>query len=301
MTENVLLKAIRLLFTSNSKELQFQFFGGEPLLRFDLLQKGTLYAEKLNKRFKKDMRFILTTNGIELKKNIVDFLKKHNFTIEFSIDGLIENQLKMRRAKKGKKYYKQMLKNLQYLLKTNIPHYSISVFSPNNVASLFKNFFELQRIGFQKIQINYSLGVQWPQEKIYSLFSEVKKVVDFTKKHPRIQLMNLTSARKEPVVLNSELTVDTDGGIYLESGICLEEDFLAMKSKFLLTDIYSSKDINLFSYSTFQNFYRLSSAYSETNNRFRGIILNNISLGKRFAAFLNTQSSSQNSLLNNKL
>lgn len=282
MNEEVLLKAVDLLFVSNRKDLQLQFFGGEPLLRFDLVQKAVEYAQKVNEKLKRDLTFILTTNGIVLTKEKVDFFKKHKFLIECSIDGEIENQLKMRRARSGIGYYSQLLDNLEYLFSSGVPHYSISVAVPQNATSVFNNFKHLVSLGFKRLQMNYSLGVFWSKNAIGKLFEETVRIREYLKKRKDIEFINLTSIRKEPVVLNAELTVDCDGGIYLESGICLEEDFAAMKRGFLITDISKAKNINLYASTQFQNFYRLSRVYSYVNPKFRKIILNNIFLGQRY-------------------
>lgn len=282
MNEEVLLKAVDLLFVSNRKDLQLQFFGGEPLLKFDLVQKAVEYAQKVNEKLKRDLTFILTTNGIALTKEKVDFFKKHKFLIECSIDGEIENQLKMRRARSGIGYYSQLLDNLEYLFSSGVPHYSISVAVPQNAASVFNSFKHLVSLGFKILQMNYSLGVFWSRNAIGKLFEETVKITDYLKKRKDIEFINLTSMRREPVVLNAELTVDCDGGIYLESGICLEEDFGAMKREFLVTDINKAKNINLYTSTQFQNFYRLSMVYSYVNPKFRKIILNNIFLGQRY-------------------
>ncbi|MBC8358954.1 MAG: radical SAM protein [Candidatus Aminicenantes bacterium] len=166
MNEEVLLKAVDLLFVSNRKDLQLQFFGGEPLLRFDLVQKAVEYAQKVNEKLKRDLTFILTTNGIVLTKEKVDFFKKHKFLIECSIDGEIENQLKMRRARSGIGYYSQLLDNLEYLFSSGVPHYSISVAVPQNATSVFNNFKHLVSLGFKRLQMNYSLGVFWSKNAI---------------------------------------------------------------------------------------------------------------------------------------
>jgi len=289
MKEKVLLKAIDLLFTANRRDLQLQFFGGEPLLRFDLVKKAVEYAEKINKTAKRQLTFVLTTNGIALDKEKIDFFKKHKFLIECSIDGEIENQLKMRKARDGKNYYKHLLDNLRRLSSSGVNHYSISVIMPNNVRSTFKNFRHLTENGFKRLQTNYSLGVFWPAATIKILFKETKKILNYAKKNKNMEFINLTSIRREPVVLNAELTVDCDGGIYLESGICLEEDFKKIKNKFLVTDLNKAKNINFYNSTQFQNFYRLSRVYSEVNPRFRKIILNNIKLGQDYNRFLKTE------------
>ena len=286
INEKVILKAIDLLFTSHRKDLQLQFFGGEPLLRFDLVQKAVDYADRINKKEKRNLTFILTTNGIALTREKVDFLKKYKFLVEFSIDGEVENQLKMRTSKSHGNYYSRLIDNLDYFFRSKVPHYSISVMMPQNVGVASAVFIDLVKLGFTKLQINYALGVFWPKEKEAELFRETEKIVSLLKKKKGIEFINLTSIRREPVVLNSELTVDCDGGIYLESGICLEEDFIAMKKKFLITDIKKAHDINLLASTQFQNFYRLSKVYADAAPKFRKIILNNILLGRKYSELI---------------
>ncbi len=285
MREQVLLKAIDLLFTSKRPDLQLQFFGGEPLLRFDLIKKAVAYAEKINRQMKRDLTFVLTTNGILLTKDKLDFLKEHKFVIECSIDGEVKNQLGSRKAADGKNYYRLVLENYGRLFNSGVPHYSISVFMPENVSSMYGNFRYLSGIGFKSLQMNYSLGVFWPEESIKALLCQTSKIGKYAKKEGP-GFVNLGALRREPVVLNAELTVDCDGGIYLESGICLEEDFSAMKNKFLVTELKEAENINLYSSTQFQNFYRLSEIYSQGKDEYRKIILNNILLGKRYDAFL---------------
>jgi len=285
MREDVLYKAIDLIFTSNRQDLQIQFFGGEPLLRFALIKKGVEYAQRINSQFNRDLTFMLTTNGIALNKEKMRFLKKHNFLVECSIDGEITSQLRKRKAVDGRNYYSHLIDNLKGFFRAEIPHYSISVVTPQDASSAFKTFKYLVDLGFERLQINYSLGVWWSPTAIKAFFKQAAKIIDYIKKRPEIEFINLSSARREPVVLNAELTVDCEGGIFLESGISLEEDFMAMKKKFLVTDISKAKNINLYTPTQFQNFYQLSKVYSETSPK-RRIILNNILLGKEFEVFL---------------
>jgi len=285
MREDVLYKAIDLIFTSNRQDLQIQFFGGEPLLRFDLVKKGVEYAQRINRQFNRDLTFMLTTNGIALDKEKTRFLKEHNFLVECSIDGEITSQLRKRKAVDGRNYYSHLIDNLKGFFRAEIPHYSISVVTPQDASSAFKTFKYLGDLGFKRLQINYSLGVWWPPTAIKEFFKQTAKIIDYIKKRPEVEFINLGGTRREPVVLNAELTVDCEGGIFLESGISLEENFMAMKKKFLVTDVSKAKNINLHTSTQFQNFYQLSKVYSETSPK-RRIILNNVLLGKEFEVFL---------------
>ncbi|MFC1752942.1 radical SAM protein [Thermoproteota archaeon] len=286
MNEDVMRKAVNWLFTSSAKEVQIQFFGGEPLLRFDIIKKAVEHAEKISKRTKKRVEFLLTTNGIALTKEKIKFIKGHDFTVEYSIDGEIENQLKSRSSPNGKKYYSKMLENFRNLEHADITHYSISVFTPETVGEMFNNFRHLIDLGFKNLQINYALGVLWHRGAFEELIHQTRKITSYIRKRSDITFMNFTSSRKEPVVLNAELTTDTNGGVYLESGICLEEDFIKMKNNFCVTHLKSAKNICFYGSSQFQNFYRLSKIYAKQNTEYRKIILNNIAIGKRYDAFL---------------
>lgn len=286
MPGGIALRGLDWLFGSKAPLLQIQFFGGEPLLEFELLKKSVCYAEKLAKEKNKKIVFILTTNGIALTKEKIGFLKSHNFIIEYSIDGEVISQLKARKAKDGKEYYSKMLENLQLLQKTDIRHYSISVVMPDTVDFMLDNFKYIVGLGFKSLQINYSLGVFWDKASEKAFFKRTRDIVGYIKQINGVEFINFTRMRKEPVVLNAELTVDCNGSIYLESGICLEEDFRKMKKNFLVTNLQNAKSINFYRSSSFENFYRLSKVYAAANPQFRKIILNNIILGKKYSTFL---------------
>lgn len=268
MSKNVLFKAINLLFNFDRKNLQLQFFGGEPLLEFNLIKKGVEYAEKLNQKFNKNLAFVLTTNGILLDKEKIDFFKKHKFLLECSID---EEKIRNRK-------YSPAIKNFNHLIQSNIPHYSISVFTPNNVTSMFRTFKYLVDFGFKKIQLNYCLGVFWEKEKTKELVRQFNKILGFLNSKKDIQLINSTPSRQEPVILNGELTVDCNGDLYLEFGGFLEENFFSLKKKFLIGPLDKIKTCTFRSLTPSLSFLYLMKAYPR--GEIKRVILNNISVGK---------------------
>ncbi|MFA6217193.1 MAG: radical SAM protein [Candidatus Omnitrophota bacterium] len=286
MDERVLRQSIDLLFTSNRRHIQLQFFGGEPLLRFDLIKKAVAYARSLKPAVKKTVSFLLTTNGICLTKETIDYFSKHNFCVECSIDGEIQRQLKNRGHRNENNYYDIVTKNFSALFDSTLPHYSISVFMPQDAGKLFESFKYLVKLGFKKLQANYALGVFWPDNAVATLFKETAKIARYLRKHKEIKFLNFSDERKEPVVLNAELTVDCNGEIFRETGICLEEDFKSMKKKFFVTDVKKAGNINLLSVSPLTNFYLLSRAYGAGGQGMRKIILNNINLGSQYSIFI---------------
>lgn len=285
MTPDVLKKAVRLLFTSNRDDLQLQFFGGEPLLRFDLVKTAVACARSVNKTKKRQLHFILTTNGIALTKDKIKYLKNNGFLVECSLDGPLSQQLTARKSLSGKNYFKSMIKNYAKLLDSGVNNYAIGVIRPENIERSFDNLSYLAKVGFKSIQANYELGTFWTEKAVLKLFSGMTTMAHEFKGHG-IEFINSTRNRREPVVLNAEITADVDGGLYSEYGICLEEDFGKMKRQFGLGSLNRIGDINPLYSTPFENFLKLSRAYNKQDGRFKRIILNNIFLGIKMGDFL---------------
>ncbi|MDQ1350496.1 MAG: uncharacterized protein QG657_798 [Acidobacteriota bacterium] len=82
-------KSIDFVFSeySNRKHLLFNFFGGEPLLEFELIRELVPYIQDYSRETKIPVSFAINTNGTLLNCEKLEFFKKNNFYIGFSIDG----------------------------------------------------------------------------------------------------------------------------------------------------------------------------------------------------------------------
>jgi len=87
MTPKIADKTIDFIFKSPSKTYSIEFTGGEPLLRYDLVKRCILRAEKLAKEKKKKITFSLVTNGLFLRKSMFKFLGKYKVGLCISLDG----------------------------------------------------------------------------------------------------------------------------------------------------------------------------------------------------------------------
>lgn len=87
MNWDVARGAVDFLMSHSSKvdEVSIGFYGGEPLLRYDLLKQVVAYVHKGYS--KRPVLFHLTTNGVLLKDEILDFLAKSGFQVSVSLDG----------------------------------------------------------------------------------------------------------------------------------------------------------------------------------------------------------------------
>ena len=90
MTQEMATRAIDFFHahSSNQSEVSIGFYGGEPLLEFELLKKLVNYAEK--KIVGKTLLFSITTNGSLLTPEVAKFMSEHKFTLMISLDGTPE-------------------------------------------------------------------------------------------------------------------------------------------------------------------------------------------------------------------
>lgn len=69
------------------KNIEIDFFGGEPLMGFDTVKKTVEYARSVEKDHNKNFRFTLTTNGILLTDEVMDYLNEEMSNVVLSLDG----------------------------------------------------------------------------------------------------------------------------------------------------------------------------------------------------------------------
>ena len=87
MSKEVMKRSVDLMFSSPSPSLTMEFQGGEPSLTPDLLEFGMSYASSLNHIFKRQLKFVLCTNCVNLTKRILNLCQKFDVLISTSLDG----------------------------------------------------------------------------------------------------------------------------------------------------------------------------------------------------------------------
>ncbi len=101
---------------TNQEEGYIVFYGGEPLLAFDMIKQIVDYANQISNR---RLKFSLTTNGLALSENKFDFLIENNFLITVSLDGDKETHDKQRVTVTGKGTFDAITNNLKKLKNYN--------------------------------------------------------------------------------------------------------------------------------------------------------------------------------------
>lgn len=130
--------------SGSRRNLEVDFFGGEPLMNWDVVKQLVEYGRSIEEANNKKFRFTLTTNGVLLNDDILDFVNKEMGNIVLSTDGRKEVHDRMRPFRNGKGSYDLIMPKFKkvadsrnqtnYYVRGTFTHYNLD-FS-NDVLSL---------------------------------------------------------------------------------------------------------------------------------------------------------------------
>lgn len=140
--------------SGNRRNLEVDFFGGEPLLNFEVVKELTYYGEELNKKHNKNIRFTITTNGLRLDDDKIDFINEHMSNVVMSLDGRREINDMMRPTINNKGSYDIIVPKFQKLIskRGDKDYYVRGTFTSNNL-DFSKDALEFYNNGFKKVSI----------------------------------------------------------------------------------------------------------------------------------------------------
>ncbi len=104
--------------SGSRRNLDVDFFGGEPLMNFDVVKQLVAYGRSLEKEHGKIFRFTFTTNGTLLNDEIIDFLNREMNNVVLSLDGRKEVHDRYRIDRAGKGSWEQIVPKFQKLVAT---------------------------------------------------------------------------------------------------------------------------------------------------------------------------------------
>ncbi len=98
------------------RNLEVDFFGGEPLMNFDVVKQLVAYARSREKECGKNFRFTLTTNGVLIDDDVIDFANREMSNVVLSLDGRKEVHDRFRVDHAGKGSWEQIVPKFQKLV-----------------------------------------------------------------------------------------------------------------------------------------------------------------------------------------
>lgn len=188
--------------------LEVDFFGGEPLMNWDVVKQLVEYGRSIEKEHNKKFRFTLTTNGVLLNDEILDFANREMGNIVLSIDGRKEVNDRMRPHRGGQGSYDEIVPKFQKVAESReqMNYYVRGTFTRNNL-DFAEDVKHLADLGFEQISVE---PVVAPAEEPYALREE--DIPGLLEEYDKLALEYL-KRRKEGKGFNFfHFMIDLEGG-----------------------------------------------------------------------------------------
>ena len=150
--------------------LELDFFGGEPLMNFEVVKQIVKYARSRESEYNKKFRFTLTTNGVRLDDEIMDFANREMDNVVLSIDGRKEVHDYMRPFPNGSGSYDLVVPKYRRFADSRGQqrYYVRGTFTRHN-PDFAQDVIHLMELGFKQISVE---PVVAPEEADYAIREE---------------------------------------------------------------------------------------------------------------------------------
>lgn len=177
---------IDLEIKNKTKQCVITFFGGEPLLKKDLIYQTSKYIN--SKKSRTVFLYNMTTNATLIDDEFIDFIKNNSFiSLSISIDGNETTQNQNRVFENNNNTYNIVEKNIKKLLEvTNIP-VAVPVITKNNEKYLYSSIEHLVALGFKRISIQYDFNSDWNDDDLKIIREQLEEVSKLYIKKMRLE------------------------------------------------------------------------------------------------------------------
>ena len=190
------------------------FHGGEPLIQY-LWIKKFISSIKKNEYFdNKEVRYELTTNGLLLNDEIIDYLNEHFDDVSVSIDGTKETHDSMRIYKNGRGTYDDVITNVKKFLDKNDGINARMTVNSRSIFNFEKNIEAVVSVGFKHIIPVIDIwDNDWNFENIKHIKYANSFINEYQEKYSYIDIA--------PIIPSSNKKLICDGG---KTSFCISED-----------------------------------------------------------------------------
>lgn len=136
------------------RNLEVDFFGGEPLMNWEVVKKLVEYAREIEKIHGKNFRFTLTTNGMLIDDDVIDFCNKEMSNVVLSLDGRKEVHDRFRKDYQGRGSYDVIVPKFQELVRRRggKNYYMRGTFTHYN-TDFTKDILSMADLGFTELSM----------------------------------------------------------------------------------------------------------------------------------------------------
>ncbi|MBQ5812937.1 MAG: thioether cross-link-forming SCIFF peptide maturase [Clostridia bacterium] len=136
------------------RNLEVDFFGGEPLMNWQVCKDIVAYARSIEKEKGKNFRFTLTTNGMLVDDEVIDFANREMHNVVLSLDGRQHIHDRLRRDYAGKGSYETIVPKFKKFVEARggKDYYMRGTFTHNNV-DFTEDIFHMADLGFTELSM----------------------------------------------------------------------------------------------------------------------------------------------------
>lgn len=168
--------------SGSRKNLEIDFFGGEPLMNFEVVKQLVYYGRSVEKDYNKNIRFTITTNGVLLNDEIIDYINENMHNVVLSLDGRKEVNDNMRPTLNDKGSYDITLPRFKKLVEKRAKdkyYYIRGTFTRDNL-DFSKDVMHFADLGFKLTSVEPVVGDEsnpyaLREEDLPKIFEEYEK------------------------------------------------------------------------------------------------------------------------------
>lgn len=140
--------------SGSRRNLEVDFFGGEPLMDWEVVKQLVNYARSVEKEHNKNFRFTLTTNGLLVDDDVIEFANKEMHNVVLSLDGRKEVHDRLRRTVGGHGSYDVIVPKFQKFVQSrnNTGYYVRGTYTHDNI-DFTNDIFHMADLGFTELSM----------------------------------------------------------------------------------------------------------------------------------------------------
>ncbi len=140
--------------SGSRRNLEVDFFGGEPLMNFQVVKDLVAYARSIEKQHNKNFRFTLTTNGVQIDDDVIDFANRECSNVVLSLDGRKEIHDRYRVDYAGNGSWERIVPKFQKLVEERggKNYYMRGTFTHAN-PDFLKDIEKMLELGFRELSM----------------------------------------------------------------------------------------------------------------------------------------------------
>lgn len=140
--------------SGSHKNLDVDFFGGEPLMNWDVVKETVRYARSIEKEHGKNIRFTLTTNGMLVDDEVIDFCNDEMHNVVLSLDGRKDVHDRFRKDYAGNGSYDQIIdKFLHFVEKRGDKSYYVRGTYTHHNTDFLSDILHMADLGFKELSM----------------------------------------------------------------------------------------------------------------------------------------------------